>query len=90
MVKRENIGSHLFKIQLALLNKTMMNVVDDDKWRQWEMPMSLYNEFKAYSIPLIKKVFKCRKSKAEKIFEWFFLEFGVKLTNHKNGNSRLL
>jgi hypothetical protein len=37
------------------------------------------HQFRGYALPLIKKVFKCNKRRAEGIFSWFFLEFGLRV-----------
>jgi hypothetical protein len=39
------------------------------------------DEFRRYAIPLIKKVFKCNRRKAEATFGWFWLEFGLRVKN---------
>ena len=36
-------------------------------------------EFKAYAIPLLKKVFKFNKAKAEQTFSWFDLSYGLRI-----------
>jgi hypothetical protein len=45
------------------------------------MTQEQHDEFKAYAIPLLKKVFKCNKSRAESTFDWFDLEFGLRIKN---------
>mgnify|MGYP002263597127 CR=1 FL=1 len=36
---------------------------------------------KAMGIPLIKKIFKCNKRRAEQTFDWFNLQFGLRIKN---------
>jgi hypothetical protein len=36
-------------------------------------------EFKAYTIPLLKKVFKFNTAKANSTFSWFNLQFGLRI-----------
>ena len=81
-VNRENIGRHLLEYQLEMVGKTLMDAMDDDKWYfNFTMTTEQHNQFKSYAIPLIKKVFKCKKSYAESTFEWFNLEFGLRIKN---------
>lgn len=86
-VTRKNIAEHLVEYELRLVGKTMNDVMDD---KQWYINNTLTREqadaFKKYSIALIKKTFKCNKSKAESTFNWFWLQFGLKISNN-NGES---
>jgi len=43
------------------------------------MTQEQHDQFKAYAIPLLKKVFKCRKARAEDTFNWFDLQFGLRI-----------
>ena len=36
---------------------------------------------RSYAIPLLKKVFKFNKSKAENTFDWFLLQYGLNIKN---------
>jgi phenylalanine-4-hydroxylase len=45
------------------------------------MTTEQFTEFKKYSIKLIKKVFKCNTTKALRTFDWFNLEFGLRIKN---------
>jgi hypothetical protein len=79
-INRTNIAEHLVEYQLAMVGKTMAEAKKDDMWFfNWTITQKQADEFRAYSIPLIKKVFKCNKSKAESIFSWFNLEFGLRV-----------
>lgn len=81
-ITRMNIGDYLFDRQLALIGKTRIDVVDDDRWWfNFTIPRIVYHQFKKESILLIKKVFKCRKAKAENVFNWFYATFGVRIIN---------
>jgi hypothetical protein len=52
----------------------------DDMWFfNWTMTQDQADQFRGYAIPLIKKVFKCNRQKAEATFSWFFLEFGLRV-----------
>jgi len=43
------------------------------------MTQEQHEQFKAYAIPLMKKVFKINKSRAEGVFAWFDLQFGLRI-----------
>jgi hypothetical protein len=45
------------------------------------MTQEQHEEFKRYAIPLIKKIFKCNKGRAEQTFDWFNLQFGLRIKN---------
>jgi hypothetical protein len=81
-ITRENITRHLIEYQLAMVGKSMMDTLDDDKWYfNITMTTEQFTEFKKYSIKLIKKIFKCNTTKALKTFDWFNLEFGLRIKN---------
>jgi hypothetical protein len=48
-------------------------------YSKWTMTTEQHEAFKAYALPLIKKVFKCRKARAEDTFNWFDLQFGLRI-----------
>ena len=79
-INRTNITEHLVRYQLDMVGKTWEEAQNDDMWFfNWTMTQEQADQFKAYAIPLIKKVFKCNKSRAENTFSWFFLEFGLRV-----------
>lgn len=79
-VTRSNIAEHLVEYQLSLIGKTVQDAVKTHEWKtQWNFTQEDYDKFKAYSIPLIKKTFKCNRKKAESTFDWFYLNFGLKI-----------
>ena len=81
-ITRENITRHLIEYQLAMVGKSMMDTLDDDKWYfNITMTTEQFEEFKKYSIKLIKKIFKCNTTKALRTFDWFNLEFGLRIKN---------
>jgi hypothetical protein len=43
------------------------------------MTQKQHEEFKRYAIPLLKKIFKFNKGKAESTFGWFDLQFGLRI-----------
>jgi len=79
-INRENIGDHLVSYQLEMVGKSMQEAYMTKEWySKWTMTTEQHEVFKAYALPLIKKVFKCNKSKAENTFDWFDLQFGLRI-----------
>lgn len=82
-VNRTNITDHLIEYQLKMVGKTVDDIKDDEKWYfNNTMTEEQHEEFKRYAIPLLKKIFKFNKSKAESTFGWFDLQFGLKIINN--------
>ena len=81
-ITRTNIADHLLDYQLNMIGKTRLDVVDDDKWFfNFTMTKEQLAEFKEYAVPLMQKVFKFNKTKAENSFNWFREQFGVRIKN---------
>jgi hypothetical protein len=79
-INRENIGNHLVDYQLNMIGKSMQEAYMTKEWySKWTMTSQQHQEFKAYAIPLMKKVFKINKGRAEANFDWFDLEFGLRI-----------
>lgn len=79
-ITRENIYLHLLEKQFNLLDLTIQDAILEKGWQQlWEVEESKFDEFKIYAINLIKRVFKCNKSKAVSTFEWFEFNHGLKI-----------
>ena len=79
-VNRTNISEHLVEYQLNMIGKTMLDVKDDEMWYfNNTMTQEQHEEFKRYAIPLLKKIFKFNKGKAEQTFQWFDLQFGLRI-----------
>jgi len=79
-INRENIAEHLIDYQLGMIDKSMQEAYMTKEWySKWTMTTEQHEVFKAYALPLIKKVFKCRKAKAEDTFDWFDLQFGLRI-----------
>lgn len=82
-INRTNITEHLIEHQLNMIGKTIEEIKDDELWYvNNTFTDEQFIEFKKYSIPLLKKVFKFNKAKAEKTFDWFCLQFGLKILNN--------
>lgn len=79
-VNRTNISDHLVEYQLNMIGKTMIDVEDDEQWYYNNtMTQEQHEEFKRYAIPLLKKIFKFNKGRAEETFGWFSLQFGLRI-----------
>lgn len=81
-INRTNITDHLIEYQLNMIGKTINEIKEDELWYvNNTMTEEQYEEFKRYAIPLLKKIFKFNKGKAESTFSWFNLQFGLKINN---------
>ena len=79
-INRLNVSDHLVEYQLKMIGKTMTDALKDDMWFfNWTLTQEQHDQFKAYAIPLLKKVFKFNKSKAISTFDWFDLQFGLRV-----------
>jgi len=79
-VNRENVAEHLVDYQLEMVGKSIQEAYMTKEWySKWTMTTEQHEAFKAYAIPLLKKVFKCRKERAESTFNWFDLQFGLRI-----------
>jgi hypothetical protein len=79
-INRENIADHLVDYQLGMIGKsTQEAIMTKEYYNKWTMTQEQHDQFKAYAIPLMKKVFKINKSRAEANFQWFDLHFGLRI-----------
>jgi len=79
-VTRDNCARHLVEKELEMVGKTMMDTLDDMEWySNITMTRVQHEEFKKYSIGVIKKIFKVNTRKAEDIFNWFDLAYGLRV-----------
>jgi len=81
-VNRETIADHLLDYQLGIVGKSIQEAYMTKEWyNKWTLTQKQHDEFKAYAIPLLKKVFKCNKARAEETFNFFDLQFGLRIKN---------
>ena len=79
-INRMTISDHLIEYQLQMIGKTVQDALKDPDWyNTWTMTSEQHDEFKAYAIPLLKKIFKFNTGKANSTFEWFNLQFGLRI-----------
>lgn len=78
-IDRTNVSRHLLEYQLNMIGRYSAEIKSNPNWfKIWTITDLEYNYFKAYAIPLLKKVFKINTNKAESILTWFDLQFGLK------------
>ena len=79
-INRTNITDHLIEYQLKMIGKTIDEIKEDELWYiNNTMTEEQHEEFKRYAIPLLKKIFKFNKGKAESTFGWFDCQFGLRI-----------
>lgn len=79
-INRTNIAEHLVEYQLDMVGRSMAEAYRTPEWySDWTMTSEQYEKLKSYAIPLLKKVFKCNRSRAEGIFGWWSLQFGLRI-----------
>ncbi len=79
-INRFNIAEHLVDVQLKMVNRTMFEAMQNPDWfNEWTMTTEQYEKLKAYAIPLLKKVFKFNTNKAKSTFDFFMLQYGLKI-----------
>lgn len=89
-INRTNIADHLVDYQLTMVGRTIAEAIRTESWfSKWTMTEEQHSQLKTYAIPLIKKVFKCNKKRAEDIFGWFDLQFGLRINENTNNNENL-
>jgi hypothetical protein len=79
-ITRENITDHLVKYQLEMVGRTWEDALADKQWMyNITMTQSQFDKFMEYAIPLMKKVFRCNKTRAQRTLDWFNLNFGLRI-----------
>jgi hypothetical protein len=79
-ITRENISEHLVKYQLEMVGKTWEDAQTDQWWfSNITMTQDQFDEFMKYALPLVKKVFRCNKARAQRTMDWFNLQFGLRI-----------
>lgn len=79
-IKREDMAMHLVEYQLNMIGKTIEDAKSDPMWYfNNTITQAQYLEFRKYALFQIKKTYKCNKRNAEKTFDWFNLQFGLRV-----------
>lgn len=77
---RENIAMHLVERQMHVIGLTYEDAESTTEWfEEYTMTQEQYLEFKKYAVALMKKVFKCNKRIAEANFDWWNLNWGLRI-----------
>lgn len=77
---RENIAMHLVEYQMHMIGKTYEDAESTPQWfREYTMTQEQFLEFKKYAVALLKKVYKCNKKIAESNFDWWNLNWGLRI-----------
>jgi len=85
-INRLNIAEHLLDYQLGMVGKSMQEAHMTKEWyNKWTLTDEQHIEFEKYAIPLLKKVFKFNTNKAKETFQWFDLQFGLRIKNETHG-----
>jgi hypothetical protein len=80
IINRTNINDHLIEYQLNMVGKTIDDAKKDEMWfHNFTMTSHQHEMFKSYAIPLLRKIFKFNKGKAEQTFQWFDLGYGLRI-----------
>jgi hypothetical protein len=81
-ITRDNITKHLVEYQLKMVGKTLLDTLDDDNWYfNITMTQAEFDEFRKYAVKLIRKTFRCNRLRGESTFDWFNLQFGLRIKN---------
>lgn len=81
-MKRDELVINILNAELKYINKTIEEVKEEENWYNTNtITEEQFEEWKTYSLALIKKYLKCNKATAEKEFSWFNLMYGLKIQN---------
>jgi len=81
-ITRDNITKHLVEYQLKMVGKTLLDTLDDDNWYfNITMTQAEFDEFRKYAVKLIRKTFRCNRLRGESTFDWFNMQFGLRIKN---------
>lgn len=79
-INRDNIVQHLLEEELWLSGHSLSDILGRDNWRFcFTLTGEQYASFRAGSLPLLKKVFKFNRRRAEETFSWFYQNFGLRI-----------
>ena len=81
-ITRDNITKHIVEYQLKMVGKTLLDTLDDDNWYfNITMTQTEFDEFRKYAVKLIRKTFRCNRLRGESTFDWFNMQFGLRIKN---------
>lgn len=77
---RENIAMHLVEMQMNMIGKTFEDAEANQNWfNENTMTSEQFLLFRKTAVALIKKVYRCNKATAEKNFDWWNLNWGLRI-----------
>lgn len=85
-VTRENMVMHLVEYQLNIVGKPLSCIEEDGWYNLHTMTSQEHELLKWYAIPLIRKVYKCAKARAEETFKWFDFQYGLRIKEKTTEN----
>jgi hypothetical protein len=80
--QREEINRKLVTMQMEMIGLTYQDAVDTPEfWRVYTLTTEQTLEWRKAALPLIKKTFKCNKTRAQSTMGWFELNLGLREYN---------
>jgi len=80
--QREEINRKLVTMQMEMIGKTYQDAMDTPEfWRVYTLTTEQTLEWRKAALPLIKKTFKCNKTRAQSTMSWFELNLGLREYN---------
>ena len=80
---RKTLERYLLILQLSYIGKTIEDTLDVEMFQdEWVFSYSQYIEFREEAIPVIKKALRCNRSKAEKAFNDFYEQLGLRINRY--------
>lgn len=84
-ITSDNLSLHLIEYQLAMVGHTFEeakatpNKHGEEWFNIWSLTEEQAEEFKNYAIKTIKRVLQLTKIGAEKRFDWFNFQYGLRM-----------
>jgi len=80
--QREEINRKLVSMQMEMIGLTYQDAVDTPEfWRVYTLTTEQTEAWRKLALPLIKKTFKCNKTRAQSTMGWFELNLGLREYN---------
>ena len=80
--QREEINRKLVTMQMEMIGLTYQDAVDTPEfWRVYTLTTEQTEVWRKAALPLIKKTFKCNKTRAQSTMGWFELNLGLREYN---------
>lgn len=77
---RDTLGMYLVEMQMEAIGKTFEDAESTPEWfNKFTMTQEEFLEFKSMAISIVKKVYKCNKRIAESNFDWWNLNWGLRI-----------